>query len=102
MYHIAHVPAAESLLVDFVEVPGKELTKSLMKDLNRIAERTKSRAMYAGLKADASGINSIVRSMMVYGFEIAGKGEAEKLVSGKNMLVMKLEVTQELDFVDLN
>lgn len=96
------MPAAESLLVDLAEVPGKELTKSLMKDLNRIAERTKSCVMYAGLRASACGVNSIVRSMMVYGFEVAGKSESKKLVSGKSVIVMKLEVTQELDFVDLN
>ena len=98
-YHIAHIK--DTILVDLINITTKELTKSLLKDLNKIGEHTKSKIMYVSLKTSSPSINTIVRSMMVCGFEITSKEEAKKLLSSTDLIVMKLEVSSDLDLPDL-
>ncbi len=89
------------MFADFTEIEAKELNKLLLDDLCKIAERTKSETLYVALSTMDSAIRSIVRNMLVYGFEKTTKEEAEKYMSNPEVLLMKLEVNQEDDFVDL-
>ncbi len=100
-YRVGCVEDSKVLLADFTEVSSKELNKLLLDDLCKIAEKTKSETLYVALSAVQPTLSGLVRNMLVYGFEKVGKEEAAKLASNPELLMLKLEVNQEDDFVDL-
>ena len=87
--------------MDFTDIDAKELDKLLLDDLCKIAEKTKSETMYVALSTSDLAARPMVRNMLVYGFEKATKEESEKFLTGSEILLMKLDINQEDDFMDL-
>ena len=101
-YHVGCIEEDKVILADFTEISIKEINKLLLDDLCKIAEKTKSENLYAALSTvPSSSISNVVRNMLVYGFEKATKEETAKLTSNPEIIIMKMEVNQEDDFVDL-
>lgn len=97
-YHVANFPARKALLVDFCQIAPKELSGYLLDALSKIAERTKSEFIYVAISSKSSSVSSFVRCLGIYGFE---GPEIESWTSDKNVIIMKMEVNQEDDYVEL-
>ena len=100
-YLVGCIEETSLMFADFTEIDSKELNKPLLDDLCKIAEITKSETMYVALSAANPEMGHIVRNLLVYGFEKTTKIEAKNYASDSNILLMKMEVNQEDDFVDL-
>lgn len=78
-----------------------KINKQLLNDLHTLAEEVSAEEIYIALRLDASNCNSIVRNLLVYGFQKISSQEAERFTTMNDYLLMKMDVNQEDDFVDI-
>jgi len=100
-YRVGCIQDEKILLVDLTDIYPRDLNKLLLDDLCKIAECTKSENMFIAINLANLSARQIARNLLVYGFEKSSKEECEKFTSNKNILMMKMEINQEDDFVDL-
>lgn len=90
------------LLVDLKSASGKDINKLLLEDLLNIAEKKKMECLLVGISQNDQNFHKILRNLLVFGFEKTGENEAKKLTSKTDVVILKMEVNQECDFVDLS
>ena len=100
-YQVGCIKNSKVLLADFTTIESKQINKLLLDDLCKIVEKSQAEDLYIALSALDPKIGAVVRNLVVYGFEKVGKEEAAKHISNPEIMVMKMEVNQEDDFVDL-
>eukprot|EP00830_Metopus_es_P006094 TRINITY_DN157_c0_g3_i1.p3 TRINITY_DN157_c0_g3~~TRINITY_DN157_c0_g3_i1.p3 ORF type:complete len:137 (-),score=30.22 TRINITY_DN157_c0_g3_i1:213-623(-) len=93
--------ANKTMFVDLTEASSKDINKLLLEDLSDIAGKSKSENLCIALSENDPTIPALVRNLLVFGYEKIGKEETAKYTSCKEAILMKLEVNQEDDFVDL-
>ena len=72
-----------------------------MDDLHKLTEEIHAEEIYVAISSASANRNSAIRNLMVYGFEILSCDEAERFSTMTDNLFMKMEVNQEIDFVEL-
>eukprot|EP00831_Metopus_contortus_P051348 TRINITY_DN430_c0_g2_i2.p2 TRINITY_DN430_c0_g2~~TRINITY_DN430_c0_g2_i2.p2 ORF type:complete len:175 (-),score=20.60 TRINITY_DN430_c0_g2_i2:165-689(-) len=100
-YSFGWCPASSTLFVDLTEVSPKELTKLLLEDLSRVAESKEAEGLVVAIKRTPAELSALIRSLFTFGFERISKSDTQKLVSNPDVHVLRLEASQECDFVDL-
>lgn len=97
-YQLEYVKSNKTILADFSELSSKELNKSLLEDVYKLAGDIQAEELYLAISLMNPDKDRIVRNLVVFGFE---KTEAKKITSNAEVVVLKIEVNQEDDFVDL-
>lgn len=92
---------SKEILIDLTKNNPKEISKSLLDDFSLLAEKLKSDTIYAALSASSASFGVLARNLLVYGFEKTSLEEASKYTSSPDIVLLKKEVDQEDDFVDL-
>lgn len=89
------------MLADLTEITKKDLNKMLLDDFAQIAEKQQIENLYVALSMNEPTLGDIARNLIVYGFEKISKEDSKRYTTNPEVMVMKLEVNQEDDFVDL-
>ena len=92
---------AENLKVLFADLSQEKVSKSLLNDIHQISEEIKAEELIISIAAGQENCNSIVRDLLVFGFEMMNPIECQKYTSKNDCLFLKMEVNSEYDFVDL-
>ncbi len=97
-YSIGYLEHEKVTLVDFSELPAKEITKTLLEDVYKISGDLQAEELYAAVSMLDPEKDRIIRNLVVYGFE---KAEGKRFTSNPDVVMLRIEVNQEDDFVDL-
>ncbi len=89
---------SQTAVADLSEVPCKEVTRSLLDDLFKVAVDLKAEELCVAISLLDPERDRLIRKLVVYGFE---KSLAERLASNPDLAFFRIEVNQEDDFVDL-
>lgn len=100
-YRLGCIADEETLLADLTEINAREINRPLLDDICKVAEKTRSEGLFVALSLSLPQIGNVVRSLITYGFERLGKEEDAKLTTNSAVILLRLEVNQEDDFVDL-
>ena len=100
-YKLGCLETEKLLLADLTEA-GKEIGRALLDDLCSLTEKTKAETLVIALAAMQPAAGHLVRSLLVFGFEAVSKEEAQRFTSRQDVVLMRMEVNQEDDFVDLD
>lgn len=101
-YSLGYIETQKFAFADLTTVGAKELNRQLLDDLTNVAGRLGSEVLYVAMAAKSPAVVSMARSMTIFGFEAVRKTEAKEYVSSVDVVVMRMELNQEDDFVDLN
>jgi len=85
-------------LANLAGVEAKEINKTLLDDIYKIAGDLEAEELFVSVSLTDPMKDKIVRNLVVYGFE---KSDAKRFVSDSSVMVLRMEVNQEVDFVDL-
>lgn len=88
-------------LIDLTEVTPKDLNKQLLEDLISVAVKLDSEEMCVAIAGKSPTAASMARSMTIFGFTADSKAECQQFTSNPDIVIMRMEVSQEDDFVDL-
>ena len=100
-YHLAFIEMYKAALGDLTKIPASELTKPLFDDLSKMSETLGATVLYVALSINSPQLINIVRSLLVYGFEKVQTEEQMKFTSNSNIMMFKLDLTIDSDFIDL-
>eukprot|EP00826_Nyctotherus_ovalis_P036854 TRINITY_DN3307_c0_g2_i15.p2 TRINITY_DN3307_c0_g2~~TRINITY_DN3307_c0_g2_i15.p2 ORF type:complete len:207 (+),score=63.67 TRINITY_DN3307_c0_g2_i15:189-809(+) len=100
-YHLAFVEQYKTALADLTKIPAAELTKTLFEDLSTMGETLGGKSLYVALSRNSPQLISIVRSLLVYGFEKVQSEEQMKFTSKSDVIMFKLDLAQDADFIDI-
>lgn len=100
-YSVGNVRGKKTVLVDLTEVGAKELNKQLLEDLTNLAGQLDSEELCVALAAKSPAAVPMARSLTIFGFVPDAKAQAALLTSNPDIIIMRMEVNQEDDFVDL-
>ena len=89
---------SKSAIADLAEVSGKEINKLLLDDLHKITGDLEAEELFVAISLLDPLKDKTVRNLVVYGFE---KVEAKRFTSNPDVMMLRMEVNQEDDFVDL-
>jgi hypothetical protein len=101
-YQLAFNERCKQLFADLTTIAGKELGRALLDDVHKLAEDIKAEELYVAISLKDPERAKVVRSLLVYGFEKLESSEAGQLTSNPDVLLLKMEINQEDDFVDLD
>ena len=101
-YHLASIDLYKSSLANLTKIPAKELTKALFEDLCKMSETLNGDYLYIALSRSTPQLISIVRSILVYGFEKVSTEEQIKFTSNADIIMFKMELHQDTDYVELD
>ena len=94
-YNLQYLKKEKAVLVDF---SSEEVTKSLLTDVYSLAGEIQARELYISVSLMNPNKSSTLKNLLVFGFE---KASGEEFTSNEEVMVLKMEVNQEYDFVDL-
>lgn len=97
-YSVEHLTNEKIVLVDFTELPFSEMTKLLLNDIYSLAGVLGAEELYIGVSLLNEEKNKILRSLLVFGYE---KVIEETFTSNTDVVMLRIDVNQEYDFVDL-
>eukprot|EP00826_Nyctotherus_ovalis_P020660 TRINITY_DN1650_c0_g1_i29.p3 TRINITY_DN1650_c0_g1~~TRINITY_DN1650_c0_g1_i29.p3 ORF type:complete len:122 (+),score=49.41 TRINITY_DN1650_c0_g1_i29:72-437(+) len=100
-YSVGNVSSRRTVLVDLTETGAKELNKQLLEDFTNVAGRLDCEELCVAVAAKSPAAASMARSLTIFGFAADTKAQAALLTSNPDILIMRMEVNQEDDFVDL-
>ena len=100
-YNLAFIEMYKAALGDLTKIPASELTKTLFEDLRKMSETLGATVLYVALSINSPQLISIVRSLLVYGFEKVKAEEQTKFTSNSSIVMFKLDLTIDPDFMDL-
>ena len=100
-YHLASIESSKVALANLITIPAREYNKALFVDLCKMSETLKADRLYVALSKKAPQLANTVRSLTVYGFEKATPEEQKLFTSCLDITMLKIELTQEVDYVDL-
>ena len=101
-YQIGNLQSQKFIFVNLTELVPKQLTRHLLESFNKIAEKTKSENIYVVISRQSPVTSSIIRSLGMFGFESVKDEEAKLFVSKADKIVMKMEISQEDDFLNMD
>jgi len=74
----------------------------LLENLCQIAEKKEAQYLYVGISKSGEKFSKIIRDFLVYGFERIDKEEERIYTNNSNIQIMKIELSQEYDYVDID
>ena len=101
-FHLGYIEAKKIALADLTYVPPIALNKSLLADLSKMADNLKADHLYLALSnRNVKQLASVLRSLIVYGFEKVKNEEVKLFTAKADKLFLRMEISREEDFVDL-
>lgn len=97
-YSLEHLINEKIVLVDFSELAFSEMTKLLLNDIYSLAGVLGAEELYVGVSLLSEEKNKILRNLLVFGYE---KVTEESFTSNTDVVMLRIDVNQEYDFVDL-
>jgi hypothetical protein len=97
-YQIGFMETSKTMLANLTEAQSKEINKTLLDDIYKVAGDLESEELYVTLSLLDPNKDKIVRNLIVYGFE---RTDAKKFVTNPEVIMLRMDVNQEYDFVDL-
>lgn len=97
-YTLEYLENEKTILVDFSELSSAEINKPLLNNIYTLAGHLQAEALLISVSLLDPEKNSIIRNLLVFGFE---RVQDEKFTSDDEVTVLRMEVNQEDDFVDL-
>ena len=97
-YTMGFMEGSKTMLANLSEVQSKEINKTLLDDIYKIATDLEAEELYVALSLSDPNRDKIVRNLIIYGFERTG---TKKFVTNPEIVMLKIDVNQEYDFVDL-
>eukprot|EP00826_Nyctotherus_ovalis_P053833 TRINITY_DN7024_c0_g1_i5.p1 TRINITY_DN7024_c0_g1~~TRINITY_DN7024_c0_g1_i5.p1 ORF type:complete len:156 (-),score=48.26 TRINITY_DN7024_c0_g1_i5:337-804(-) len=97
-HELEYLEKEKIVLVDFSELTAGELTKSLLNNIYSLAGILGAEELYASVSLLSEDKSKILRDLLVFGFEKAG---GESFTSNTDVTMVRVDVNQEYDFVDL-
>ena len=97
-YTMGFMERSKTMLANLSEVQSKEINKTLLDDIYKIATDLEVEELYVALSLLDPNRDKLVRNLIVYGFE---RTDAKKFVTNPEIVMLKIDVNQEYDFVDL-
>ena len=101
-YQLGFSERWKRLFADLTTIAGKELGRALLDDAHKLAEDVKAEELFVAVSLRDPERVKVVRNLLVYGFEKLESAEAAQLTSNPDVMVLKMEINQEDDFVDLD
>ena len=98
LYRLDYLEGSKVVLADFSDLPSKEITKALLEDVYKVSGDIQAEELYVAVSLMDPQKDRIIRNLVVFGFE---KVEGKKFTSNSEVALLKIEVNQEDDFVDL-
>ena len=95
IYFLNYMETSKLILIDLT---SEFITKFLLDDLYKISSDFGVEKLYVTISLSAQKKNDILRNLLVYGFQ---RAKTEKFTTNKDILILKIYVNQEYDFVDL-
>jgi hypothetical protein len=86
------------VLVDLSEFAYNEITKQFLNDIYSLAGVLKAEELLVNVSLLSSEKSKIIRNLLVFGFE---KTSEENYTSNTDIAMLRIDVNQEYDFVDL-
>ena len=80
------------------EINNDKIGKSFLDSVYSVAGYLNAEELYVSVSLEEPKRNRIIRDLMVFGFERTSR---DKYTSNKEIEMLKIEVNQEYDFVDL-
>ena len=97
-YQMGFLEGSKAMVVNLTEAQSKEINKILLNDLYKIAGDLEAEELYVALSLLDPNKDKTVRNLIVYGFE---RADTKKFATNPEVLILRMEVNQEYDFVDL-
>jgi len=100
-YLVGYIKSKKIVLVDLTGLGVKELSKQLLEDLINVAGKLESEELCVAIAAKSPTTASMARNLTIFGFTADTKAQISNLTSSSSIAIMRMEVSQEDDFVDL-
>lgn len=100
-YSVGQMDNKKIVLIDLTEVKPKDLGKQLLDDLINVTVKLDSEEMCVAIARKSPTSASMARSMTIFGFTPDSKTGCQQFTSNPDIVIMRMEVSQEDDFVDL-
>jgi len=100
-YLVGYMKSKKMVLVDLTKLGVKELSRKLLEDLINVAGKLESEELCVAIAAKSPTTASMARNLTIFGFTPSTKAQISNLTSSSSIAIMRMEVSQEDDFVDL-
>ena len=97
-YELEFLEKEKVVLFDLSEASSENISRKLLDDIYNLSGELKAEELYISVSSLSPKKNSIVRNLLVFGFE---RVDDDRFTSNKEIILLKMEVNQEYDFVDL-
>ena len=101
-YQLGFSAGWKRAFAELTDMDPKEMGRALLDDFHKLAEDIHADELCLAISLKDPAHMKMARSLLVYGFEKVQPEEAAQITSSPDLLLLKMEINQEDDFVDLS